>query len=77
MYSLHAGGYRATVKRRITSPGRYRVYSDRLDAECRRVQLRNKYLLPRGENPLAGVAPAGRRGTAAEIQKTRIAPGLY
>lgn len=38
----------------------------RLATDCRRVQIRIKYLLPCGENPLAGVAPAGRLGTVAE-----------
>lgn len=37
--------------------------SYRLATDCRRVQIRSKFLLPRGENPLAGVAPAERLET--------------
>lgn len=43
----------------------------RLVTAYRRVQIRNKYLTPHGENPLAGVAPAGRRGTVAEDMSMR------
>lgn len=45
-----------------------------LMADYRQVQIRNKYLTPYGENPLAGVAPAKRSGTVVGMQRARIAP---